>query len=40
MCIGMTHDEKNNDCPIIIERKILNRYAEIYGKLPGWNNVF
>lgn len=35
----ITHNEKYNDCPIDVERCLLNKYREIYGCFPRWNKV-
>jgi hypothetical protein len=33
----VTHDTKVNDCPITIEKKLLNAYIEDFTRLPRWN---
>jgi hypothetical protein len=35
-----THNEKFVDCPRILENKLLQKYFNIYGSLPKWNNEF
>lgn len=32
-----THDDKKNDCPIEVEKILLERYVDVYGVLPRWN---
>ncbi|MEO6849785.1 MAG: hypothetical protein ABI203_02970 [Mucilaginibacter sp.] len=34
----VTHSGSFNDCPDIIENKLLVKYSNIYGCLPRWNN--
>jgi hypothetical protein len=34
----VTHNGKFNDCPRILENKLLQKHIDIYGKLPRWNN--
>lgn len=34
----VTHNDKYNDCPRILENKLLQKHLSIYGKLPKWNN--
>lgn len=33
-----THNSSYNDCPRILENKLLNNHLNIYGHLPKWNN--
>jgi len=35
-----THNDKFNDCPRILENKLLQKHLDIYGQLPKWNNEF
>ena len=32
-----THNQKYSDCPRILENKLLQKYLNIYGRLPKWN---
>jgi hypothetical protein len=34
----VTHSDKINDCPVVVENMLLSRYSEVYGSLPRWNN--
>jgi hypothetical protein len=34
----ITHCASFIDCPRVIENKLLQKYYDIYGQLPGWNN--
>lgn len=33
-----THNEIYSDCPRILEKKLLQKYLDIHGRLPKWNN--
>lgn len=33
-----THNEIYSDCPRVLENKLLQKYLDIYGRLPKWNN--
>ncbi len=33
----ITHNEKYQDCPRILENKLIQKYVDIYGELPRWN---
>ncbi|MBI1803553.1 MAG: hypothetical protein HY033_01820 [Ignavibacteriae bacterium] len=33
-----THNEKYNDCPRVLENKLLQNHLDMYGRLPRWNN--
>lgn len=33
-----THNAKVKDCPRILENQLLQKYLDIYGQLPKWNN--
>lgn len=33
----VTHDNINNDCPRIVENKLLIKFVEMYNRLPIWN---
>ncbi|GGE70917.1 hypothetical protein EV200_11256 [Pedobacter psychrotolerans] len=35
-----THDINLNDCPRLLENKLLKRHTEIFGQLPKWNREF
>lgn len=34
----VTHSDKFNDCPKILENKLLRKHLSIFGRLPRWNN--
>lgn len=34
----VTYNEKYFDCPRDLEKKLLKRYFDVYGRLPKWNN--
>lgn len=34
----VTHCDSFIDCPRVVENKLLQKYYDIYGRLPGWNN--
>lgn len=34
----VTHNSQFSDCPRILEKILLKRHIDIYGKLPKWNN--
>ncbi len=34
----VTHNDQFIDCPRILERKLLQKYLDTYGRLPKWNN--
>ncbi len=36
----VTFDEENQDIPSYVEGILLQRYFEIYGRLPEWNNEY
>jgi hypothetical protein len=36
----VTHNDKFVDCPRVLENKLLQKYFDIYGQLPRWNNEF
>ena len=33
----VTHDDKTNDCPRMLENKLLTAHLQIYGRPPKWN---
>ncbi|AYL93999.1 hypothetical protein [Mucilaginibacter celer] len=35
----VTSDNKNDDCPSVIENLLLKRHLEFFGKLPRWNKI-
>lgn len=35
----VTHDQKLNDCPDAVERTILEKHIEMFGRLPRWNKI-
>lgn len=35
----VTHNEKYKDCPGILESNLLQKYVNIYGRLPKWNEL-
>lgn len=36
----VTHNDNFVDCPKILEKKLLQKHFDIYGRLPKWNNEF
>jgi len=34
----VTHDNKNFDCPRVVENQLLMNHREVYNRLPSWNN--
>lgn len=35
----ITHDDKNDDCPSVVERLLLKKHFAIFGRLPKWNKA-
>jgi hypothetical protein len=36
----VTHDKNYEDCPKILENRLLKKHFQIFGRLPKWNNEF
>jgi len=36
----VAHNDQFVDCPEILEKKLLQKHSDIYGRLPKWNNKF
>jgi len=35
----ITHDNGDDDCPSVIEKMLLQKHLDIFGRLPRWNKI-